>query len=135
MNPTFLMAGQAVGAAPANAASPAASVVEVAPLVDRTAVSPWAGLVSTGLSLLFVLALAWLVLRWLRRSQVGGSSAEGPRVLRAVGLGPRERLVVVQHRDAEYLLGVTANSINVIERRDAGAAQAAPPASSQETAG
>jgi flagellar biogenesis protein FliO len=120
MNVLFLIAGQAIGAAPA--ASAAASVAEVAATGGSAAVSPWGGLLSTVVSLLFVLALAWLLLRWLRRNQIGTAGGEGPRVMRAVGLGPRERLVVVQHRDVEYLLGVTAHTISVIERRQADAA-------------
>ena len=64
-----------------------------------------------------MLALAWLMLRWLRRSPLRSAAAQGPRVLRAVSLGTRERLVVVQHHDTEYLLGVTAASVSVIERR------------------
>ena len=38
-------------------------------------------------------------------------------MLRAVSLGARERLVVVRHRDAEYLLGVTAANVSLIDRR------------------
>jgi flagellar protein FliO/FliZ len=79
--------------------------------------SPWLGALSAALSLALVLALAWLMLRWLRRSPLRGAAADGPHVLRAVSLGTRERLVVVQHRDTEYLLGVTAASVSVIERR------------------
>jgi flagellar biosynthetic protein FliO len=77
------------------------------------------GIVGSLLALLFVLALAWLLLRWLKRSAWGQQAAgsEGPRVLRAVSLGPRERLVVVQHHDVELLLGVTAAGVTLLERR------------------
>lgn len=84
-------------------------------------VSPWASVVTSLLSLLVVLGLAWLLLRWLKRTSWGqaqsGAGGAGPRVLRAVALGPRERLVVVQHHDVELLLGVTAAGISVLERR------------------
>ena len=89
--------------------------------------SPWLGALSATLSLALVLALAWLMLRWLRRSPRRGAAADGPRVLRAVSLGTRERLVVVQHQDTEYLLGVTAASVSVIERRRIDAPQRAEP--------
>jgi flagellar protein FliO/FliZ len=82
--------------------------------------SPWLSALSAALSLALVLALAWLMLRWLRRSPLRGAAGEGPRVLRAVSLGTRERLVVVEHHGVEYLLGVTAASVSVIERRSAG---------------
>ena len=79
--------------------------------------SPWLGLVTSAISLALVLGLAWLLLRWLKRAQVGRGADTQPQVLRAVALGPRERLVVVRHHDTEFLLGVTAASVSVIERR------------------
>jgi flagellar biogenesis protein FliO len=78
----------------------------------------WPELAITVGSLLLVLVLAWLLLRWLRRSQTGGAARDGPRVMRSVALGTRERLVVVEHHGIEYLLGVTAASVSVIERRE-----------------
>ncbi|CAG1015602.1 hypothetical protein BURC_00998 [Burkholderiaceae bacterium] len=85
-------------------------------------------LLSTAVALIIVLALAWVSLRALKRFQQGraGSGAgsdELPQVMRSVGLGPRERLVTVRYRGRDYLLGVTAASINVI---DSHAAQAQP---------
>jgi flagellar protein FliO/FliZ len=80
-------------------------------------VSPWLGLVTSAVSLALVLGLAWLLLRWLKRAQVVRGTGAFPQVLRAVALGPRERLVVVRHHDTEFLLGVTAASVSVIERR------------------
>jgi flagellar biosynthetic protein FliO len=86
-----------------------------------TELSPWAGVLTSLVSLVVVLGLAWLLLRWLKRTpwgrQQSGADGAGPRVLRAVVLGPRERLVVVQHHDVELLLGVTAAGISVLERR------------------
>lgn len=79
--------------------------------------SPWLGLATTLVSLLIVLALAWLMLRWLRRSAIGSAGSDGLRVQRAISLGARERLVVVVHGDTEYLLGVTAASVTLIDRR------------------
>ena len=80
-------------------------------------VSPFAGIVTAAVALVFVLGLAWLLLRALRRGHIGRGGDDGPRVLRAVSLGARERLVVVQHHDTEFLLGVTAANVSVIERR------------------
>ena len=75
-------------------------------------------LLSTALALGFVLLLAWVGLRLLKRLQAGrasGTSASQPQVLHSVALGPRERLVSVRHRGREYLLGVTPGAISVID--------------------
>jgi flagellar protein FliO/FliZ len=76
-------------------------------------------LVSTAIALVVVLALAWVSLRALKRFQHGRpggvDSAELPHVMRSVGLGPRERLVTVRYRGRDYLLGVTAGAISVVD--------------------
>jgi flagellar protein FliO/FliZ len=81
----------------------------------------------TALALLLVLALAWVALRGLKRLQQR-ASASGPGdpivLLRSTSLGPRERVVAVRYRGREYLLGVTASQVTVIDRHD----DAAPPA-------
>lgn len=72
---------------------------------------------STALALAFVLLLAWLGLRALKRLQAGRHRAAGagvPQVLHSVSLGPRERLVSIRYRDRDYLLGVTPAAINLI---------------------
>jgi flagellar protein FliO/FliZ len=71
---------------------------------------------ATALALAFVLLLAWLVLRGLRRLQQGAQREGAPRVLRAATLGTRERVVVVHYRGREYLLGVAAGGITVVDR-------------------
>lgn len=73
---------------------------------------------STALALVFVLVLAWLALRLLKRFHERGASVSGGptlEVLRSVSLGPRERLVLVRWRDQELLLGVTAGGITRID--------------------
>jgi flagellar biosynthetic protein FliO len=94
--------------------------------------SLWGSVVATMLALVFVLGLAWLSLWAFKRLQSGRGTAsnEGPRIVRSVSLGPRERLVVVQHHDAELLLGVTPGAISLLERRVNGGvrlADRAPP--------
>lgn len=86
-------------------------------------------ILATALALLLVLGLAWVVLRGLRRLQPGlaGRGVDVPQVLHSTGLGTRERLVLVRHRGREYLLGVSAGSVQVIDRW-AEAAPAEPPA-------
>ena len=77
-------------------------------------------LLSTAIALAFVLGLAWLSLRGLKRLQQGRAGAgpheaDVPRVLRSVGLGPRERLVTVRYRGRDYLLGVTPGAVTVVD--------------------
>lgn len=86
----------------------------------------WSSLLVTMLALAFVLALAWLFLRLLKRAttlrSVDGRAP--PQVLQAVPLGGRERLVVVRDGDHEYVLGVTAASVSLIDKRAAAPAPA-----------
>ena len=81
----------------------------------------------TALALLLVLALAWVALRGLKRLQqraAGGGPGDPIVLLRSTPLGPRERVVALRYRGREYLLGVTAAQVTVIDRLD-GAAPAA----------
>lgn len=86
-----------------------------------------ASLLVTALALAFVLALAWALLRLLKRGmQMRGmaAGAAAPQVLQAISLGGRERLVLVRHAGADYLLGVTAASITLVDKQPAPAAPA-----------
>ena len=116
--------GGGLGVAPPWGRSEAASQPrEVGPEASSSLVS---SLASTALALCFVLALAWLVLRFIKKLQSGkakggGLSDEIPRVLRSVPLGQRERLTLVRYRGCEYLLGVTTAAVNVIDTLAIGA--------------
>ncbi len=84
-----------------------------------------AQLAGTALALVFVLALAWLALRGLKRLQLRAGSAvagDAPQVLASTGLGPRERLVTVRWRGRDYLLGVTPGGVSFIDHRGSEAA-------------
>ncbi len=66
-----------------------------------------------------VLALAWLVLRALRGRLTGRGPAEAApllRVMRQWSIGPRERLVMIEVRGEQCLLGVTAGSVQLLAR-------------------
>lgn len=92
--------------------------------------SLWSSLLVTALALAFVLALAWLFLHLLKRATALGSAngSTPPQVVQAVSLGARERLVVVRHGSHEYVLGVTAASINLIDKQPAASGSACAPA-------
>ena len=72
------------------------------------------------LALALVLALAWGSLKLLKRMNVGLGTAPGApglRFLRALPLGPRERLVVVAYEGETLLLGVSAGQVTLLDRR------------------
>lgn len=98
-----------------NGASAAAS----APVASALDTGLWSSLLVTMLALAFVLALAWLFLRLLKRATtLRAVDGRGPpQVVQAVPLGGRERLVVVRDGGHEYVLGVTAASVSLIDKR------------------
>ncbi|MBC7957569.1 MAG: flagellar biosynthetic protein FliO [Cytophagales bacterium] len=78
---------------------------------------------TTLLALAFVGVLAWVSLSALKRLQRGrgGSSDQGARnqvrFVHALTVGAKERVVVVSYAGDEWLLGVTAGSVNLLGRR------------------
>jgi flagellar protein FliO/FliZ len=70
-------------------------------------------------ALAFVLALAWLGLRLLKRLHAGRltpHAVDAPRFVRALPVGARERVVVMHYRGEEWVLGVTAGGISLLAR-------------------
>jgi len=79
------------------------------------------------LALAFVLALAYVVLRfWKARMQPRVTPGGGPddllRFVRALPVGTKERVVIVEHRGERWMLGVTAGGISTIAHWADGAA-------------
>lgn len=72
------------------------------------------------LALALVLALAWFVLKFMQRrlqpgvGAGGAAGAEALRFVRALPVGAKERVVIVEHRGQRWMLGVTAGGINTI---------------------
>ena len=69
-----------------------------------------------------VIALAWLTLRAVR-GRLGGSAGSGGagasealRFVRALPLGPKERVVLMDHRGERWMLGVTVGGISLLAR-------------------
>lgn len=78
------------------------------------------------LALVIVLGLAYVVLRFMRarmqpRGPQGTGSDDALRFVRALPVGAKERVVIVEHRGARWMLGVTAGGINTIAQWPAGA--------------
>ena len=84
-------------------------------------------LVATVIALIVVCGLAYGSLWMMKRLRVGGVAGprSEPTFVRALPLGPRERLVVVEWRGETLLLGVTPGTITVLDR---GPSMAPPPA-------
>jgi len=104
----------------------AAIVQEPAPVAAGAADTKlWSSFLVSLLALAFVLGLAWLLLRLFKRAMTPRAvNGQMPvNVLQAVALGGRERLVIVRQGDHEYVLGVTATSVNLIDKRALGAGE------------
>jgi flagellar protein FliO/FliZ len=71
-------------------------------------------------ALAVVIGLAWVALRLLRdrlqpRAKPGTPGADDAlRFVRALAVGAKERVVIVEHRGARWMLGVTAGGISTI---------------------
>jgi flagellar protein FliO/FliZ len=78
------------------------------------------------LALAVVLALAWVLLKVLRSrlSPRGSGRADDDalRFVRALPVGAKERVVIVEHRGERWMLGVTAGGITTIAHWRAGEA-------------
>lgn len=75
---------------------------------------------STVVALAFVLLLAWLLIRgWRRLQDLGGRPADAGdalRFVRALPVGSRERVVLLDHAGERWMLGVTAGGISLLAR-------------------
>lgn len=84
--------------------------------VPRAVVSPLATLGKLVVALLLVLLVFWCFARVMRQLQgvQGGGIHSGLKVVGALSLGQRERVVVVQAGDVQLVLGVTGTQINTL---------------------
>jgi flagellar protein FliO/FliZ len=77
-------------------------------------------MLTTLLALVLVLALAYAALRLLRgrmaRGATGAVDGDALRFVRALPLGPKERVVLIEHRGERWMLGVTTGSIRLLAR-------------------
>jgi len=98
------------------------------PFPDRAMDNFSSQLLSTLLALAFVGLLAWVSLAMLKRLQQGrllpGSrtDADELRFVRAMPVGAKERVVVMQYRGEEWVLGVTGGGISLLSREPVHAA-------------
>ena len=75
-------------------------------------------LLNTLLGLIVVLALAWLTLRFLAGLNRTRLQSGRIHILQSTPVSTRERLVLVRVDEQEYLLGVTAGGISLVDKLD-----------------
>lgn len=65
--------------------------------------------------ILFILVLAWLIKRMKVPTLV---NQKGLCVVRQLPVGPKERIMIVQAGDEQFLVGVTSQSIQLLSKLD-----------------
>ena len=101
--------------------------------MDSTLGAAFTGLLGTLVALAFVLGLAWVSLRFLRQwqdrftGQRGGGPDRQLRFVRALPIGQRERLILVEAEGELMLIGVSAGSVSLLRNWGAGANADQPP--------
>jgi flagellar protein FliO/FliZ len=71
------------------------------------------------IALVFVLIVFWAFAKLMKKLQVGQVGAHnGLKIVGALSLGQRERVVVVQAGSEQILLGVTSTQINALHVLD-----------------
>ncbi len=73
-------------------------------------------LLFVGLALIVVSILAWLVLRAMKSMYSGKFRAGKVEIISSVPIGTRERILIIRHRSHEYVLGVTAGGISLLDK-------------------
>lgn len=100
--------------------------------MDSTLGTALTGLLGTVIALAIVLALAYGSLRLLRQWQDRGLGARAGeperqlRFVRALAVGPRERLMLVEAEGELMLVGVSAGSVNLLKTWGPGSAAPRP---------
>jgi flagellar protein FliO/FliZ len=88
--------------------------------MDSTVGTALSGLLGTIIALAIVLGLAWLVIRGLRHWQDRGFGRPAElqdqpmHFIRALPIGQRERLMLVEIKGELMLIGVTSSSISLL---------------------
>ena len=93
----------------------------------RVVVSPLATLGKLAIALVVVLAVFWLFARVMRQVQgFQGDMHKGLKVVGALSVGQRERVIVVQAGDEQLVLGVTSSQINTLHVLEKPLSQGSP---------
>lgn len=116
----------------------AKAAVAVDPVPAPVSVTPGGsvlGLIVPLLTVAFALAALW----WIMRRNSGRSGAAGPlRIVQVLAVGPRERVIVVDHASRRFMLGVTPSTISVLadlDGKDAAKIQPSASSANEQTSG
>lgn len=87
--------------------------------MDSTLGAALSGLFATLIALALVLGLAWLVLRGVKRLQDRAGTANGEvngelRFVRALAVGQRERVMLIEAEGERMLIGVAQNGVSLL---------------------
>lgn len=86
---------------------------------DRSVINPLVTLGKLAVALTVVLLVFWLFAKVMRQFQGFHNGApDGLRIVSALSVGQRERIVVVQVGDEQLVLGVTSSQINPLHVMD-----------------
>lgn len=81
----------------------------------RAVISPLVTLGKLAVALIIVLAVFWLFARVMRQVQnFQGDMHQGLKIVGALSVGQRERVIVVQAGEEQLVLGVTSSQINTL---------------------
>lgn len=69
-------------------------------------------------ALALVLALAWLILKGLAAMGQRGSSGTPMKIKATLPLGSRERMIVVEYKNHDYLVGVSSGNVSLIDKHE-----------------
>ena len=69
------------------------------------------------LSLVVVLGLAWVVIKFMSGVYSQRVTSGEISIRSSYALGTRQQLYVVNFRDTDYFLGVTSDNINVLDKK------------------
>jgi flagellar protein FliO/FliZ len=79
--------------------------------MNTASFSPWHSILSLLFVLGVILAIGWVI----KRSRIQLTQSPIPmKIVAALALGPREKLLVVEISDQWHVIGVTPHSINLI---------------------
>ncbi|MES9831383.1 MAG: flagellar biosynthetic protein FliO [Candidatus Thiodiazotropha sp. DIVDIV] len=70
----------------------------------------------TLMALVVVIALAWLFIKALKGFHTSQNGVDRINLLLTLPVGSRERVVVLSYRDSEYLVGITAGGMSLLDK-------------------
>ncbi|MGD8914739.1 MAG: flagellar biosynthetic protein FliO [Candidatus Thiodiazotropha sp.] len=68
------------------------------------------------LALILVVALAWLVLKGIKRFHTAHGDSSNINLSLTLPVGTRERIVVLSYRESEYLVGITPGGMRLLDK-------------------